>query len=302
MRWLFSFLVLVLAGVASAVSTKGNRLLVVLEEKSEKDSYSKFWADLKERGFQLSFESPKNDALSLFQHGERAYDHIIIFPAKSKGLGPSLTAQNLLKYLNSDGNILIALSSKTPAPTALTALLLELDIHLPPERSNLVVDHFNHDVLSASEKHDVVLLPRPDPLRQDVKNFFGGQGKGEELIAFPRGVGHALGNASPLVAPVLRAPRTAYAYNQKDEATVVEEPFAVGQQLGLVSTLQARNNARLAVLGAVEMLSDEWFDAKVKRSPGENGAGKGAKEVRTSNRAFAREISAWTFSETGVLK
>jgi oligosaccharyltransferase complex subunit beta len=148
----------------------------------------------------------------------------------------------------------------------------------------------------------VVLLPRPDSLRQDVRNFFGGQGKGEEVIAFPRGVGHTLGNASPLLAPVLRAPRTAYAYNPNDEAIVVEEPFAVGQQLGLVSTLQARNSARLTVVGAVEMLSDDWFDAKVKRSLGENGVGKGAKEIRTSNRAFAKEISAWTFSETGVLK
>jgi len=122
------------------------------------------------------------------------------------------------------------------------------------------------------------------------------------VIAFPRGVGHTLGNASPLLLPVLRAPRTAYAYNPKDEADFVEEPFAVGQQLSLVSTLQARNSARFTILGAVEMLSNDWFDASVKRSPGEGGAGKGAKSVKTSNRAFAKEISAWTFSETGVLK
>jgi oligosaccharyltransferase complex subunit beta len=122
------------------------------------------------------------------------------------------------------------------------------------------------------------------------------------VIAFPRGVGHTLGNASPLLVPVLRAPRTAYAYNPKDEADFVEEPFAVGQQLGLVSALQARNSARFTVLGAVEMLSNDWFDASVKHSLGEGGARKGAKSVKTSNRAFAKEISAWTFSETGVLK
>ncbi|KAI9777963.1 MAG: oligosaccharyl transferase glycoprotein complex, beta subunit [Geoglossum umbratile] len=265
MRCLFSFLLLVLVSVVRAASTKGNRLLVVLEDISEWDGYSKFWGDL-------------------------------------EGLGPALTAQNLLKFLNEEGNILLALSPKAPTPTALISLLLELDIHLPPERTNLVVDHFNYDVLSASEKHDVVLLPRPNALREDVRNFFGGGGKGEEVIAFPRGVGHTLGNASPLLSPVLRAPRTAYAYNPKDEAEVVEEPFAVGQQLSLVSTLQARNNARFTVLGAVEMLSNDWFDASVKRSLGEGGAGKGAKAVKTVNRAFAKEISAWTFSETGVLR
>ncbi len=37
------------------------------------------------RGYKLSFESPKNDKLALFEHGERAYDHLILFPPKSKG-------------------------------------------------------------------------------------------------------------------------------------------------------------------------------------------------------------------------
>ena len=38
-----------------------------------------------DRGFKLSFESSKNEKLALFKHGDRAYDHIIIFPTKSKG-------------------------------------------------------------------------------------------------------------------------------------------------------------------------------------------------------------------------
>jgi oligosaccharyltransferase complex subunit beta len=53
MRWLFSFLVLALVSVVSAVSTKGNKLLVVLGDKSEKDNYSKFWGDL-EGEFELN--------------------------------------------------------------------------------------------------------------------------------------------------------------------------------------------------------------------------------------------------------
>lgn len=38
------------------------------------------------RGYRISFESPKNEQLSLFKHGERAFDHIIILPPKSKGI------------------------------------------------------------------------------------------------------------------------------------------------------------------------------------------------------------------------
>jgi oligosaccharyltransferase complex subunit beta len=47
MRVLLSFLILGLLGIASALSTSGNRLLVVLEELAEKEKYSKFFGDLK---------------------------------------------------------------------------------------------------------------------------------------------------------------------------------------------------------------------------------------------------------------
>lgn len=47
MRWFFSLLLLGWLGVASAISSTGNRLLVILEELAEKDNYSKFFNDLK---------------------------------------------------------------------------------------------------------------------------------------------------------------------------------------------------------------------------------------------------------------
>lgn len=74
----------------------------------------------------------------------------------------------------------------------------------------------------------------------------------------------------------------------------VEEVFATGSQLALASTMQARNSARFTLLGSVESLQDKWFSATVK-APG----GKGAE---TANREFAKQLTAWTFKETGVLK
>ncbi len=208
----------------------------------------------------------------------------------ASGLGPALTPNLLLQFINKNGNILLTLSADSPTPAAISSLLLELDIHLPPDRTSLVVDHFNYDTISASEKHDVLLLPQPPALRSDARNFFGGDGS----IAFPRAVAQELGNTSPLLAPVLRAKNTAYTYNPKDEAETVEDPFSVGEQISLVSTMQARNSARFMVLGSVEALEDTWFDAKVKAI--------GGKESKTANRAFAKQISAWTFAEIGVLK
>ncbi|TEY65668.1 hypothetical protein BOTCAL_0137g00040 [Botryotinia calthae] len=302
MRWILSFLLLGLLSAVSALSAGGNKLLVVLEELSEKSKYSKYFGDLEARGYELTYESPKNEKLGLFELGERSFDHLLVLPSKSKGLGPALTPKLLLEFINKGGNILLTLSSSHPTPTALVSLLLELDIHLPADRNSLVVDHFNYDTLSAAEKHDVVLLPRPDAVRPDVKNYFRGDGKGGEVIAFPRGVGQTLGNTSPLLTPLLRAPRTAYSYNPKEDVEGVEDPFAVGQQLSLITTMQARNSARFTVIGSSEILEDTWFDAKVKRSIGMGGVGSDAKETKTANQEFSKEVTGWTFKEIGVLK
>lgn len=228
--------------------------------------------------------------MQLFKLGERAYDHLLLFPPKSKGFGPSLAPNILLDFLKEDGNILLTLSADSATPTAITSLLLELDIHLPADRNALVVDHFNYDTVSAQEKHDVIVMPRPGQLRSDTKNFFGGEG----MLAVPRAIGQTLGNTSPLLAPILRAPSTSYSYNPKDEVEAVEDPFAVGPQLSLVSSVQARNSARFTVLGSAEMLQNEWFNAKIKTTSG--------KEAKTVNREFAEQLTAWTFKEVGVLQ
>ena len=226
----------------------------------------------------------------MFKHDELAYDHVILLPPKSKGLGPNLSPNVLVDYVNKNGNILLALSADQPTPSAISSLLLELDIALPPERNALVVDHLNYDVKSAADKHDVLLVPAPKSLKAGVKDYFSVDG----TIAVPRAVGQLLGNASPLLAPILKAPNTAYSYNPKDDAESVEDVFGVGSQLSLITTFQARNSARFTVLGSVELLQDKWFDAKVKKPDGA--------EIATANRAFAEKVSAWTFQELGVLK
>lgn len=241
------------------------------------------------RGFHTTVQSPKADKLSLFKHGARAYDHVILLPAKSKGLGPALTANQFLEFMNNEGNVIIALSSDHATPSSVQSLLLELDIHVPSDKGALVVDHFNYDSASAADKHDVLLLPFPNAIRPDVKNYFAGEG----LIAVPRAVGQTLGNESPLIQPVLRAPSTAYSYNPKDEADVVEDPFATGEQLNIVSSLQAHNSARLTVIGSTELLQNKWFAEKATL----NG-----QAVKTANRDFVQKVTAWTFKETGVLK
>ncbi|KAH7037611.1 dolichyl-diphosphooligosaccharide-protein glycosyltransferase 48kD subunit [Microdochium trichocladiopsis] len=294
MRSFLSLAAVLLAAVANAASFSGDRLLVILEDAAEKAAYSKFLADLEGRGFDIVYESPKSEGLSLFHLGEKSYDHILLLPTKSKGLGPNLTPNALSQFMNAKGNILVALTSSTPASTSVVSLLNELDISLPAERTGLVVDHFNYDSTSAAEQHEVLLLPAPGSSRAGVKDLFSPAAPNGELIAFPNTVGQTLGSGA-LLAPILRAPSTAYSYNPKEESEVVEDLFASGQQLSLVTTFQARNSARFAVIGSAESLTDKWFDAKVKKA-GEKSS------VKTLNQEFAKLVSGWAFNEIGVLR
>lgn len=273
-----------------AISKSGNRLLVVLEESSEKANYTSLWQDLQLRSFELTFESPRSEKLALFSLGERAYDHILLLPPKSKGLGPALTPKLLLDFINSEGNVLLALSGTSPTPSSISSLLLEFDIHLPPDRTSLVVDHFHHDSLSAADRHDVLLLDVTSPAHSDVKYPFSVNG----VVAVPRAVGQVLGNESPLISSILAAPRTAYIYDPNDKSADMEDVFASGEQIALISALQARNSARFTILGSVEMLQNRWFDAKVQRGD--------KHQEKTVNREFINRVLSWTFKELGVLQ
>ena len=194
--------------------------------------------------------------------------------------------------MNKEGNVLLTLTGTSQTSNAINSLLVQLEINLADDRSAVVVDHFAYDVQSAAEKHDVLVLPRPVPLRNDTKAFFSGDG----VLAIPHAAPQTLSQDSPLVAPILLAPDTAYRYNPREEEDGLEQHVtATGSQLALVSAMQARNSARLTVLGSVESLSDEWFSASVKKA-GEKAASK------TANRDFAKQLTAWTFKEVGVLK
>ncbi|KAF2768336.1 oligosaccharyl transferase subunit beta [Teratosphaeria nubilosa] len=284
-------LLLGLLSFVSALSAQGNKLLVVVEDEADKSKYSQFWLDLENRGFQITYTPIKDSALSLFQHGVPAYSHLLLLPTKAKGLGPNLAPNVLVDFVNQGSNVLLALSGAEAVPTAINSLLLELDISIPPERNSLVVDHFNYDAKSASEAHDVLLLPSPQG-KKGQKNYFAVDG----LVAFPRAVGQVLGNGSPLLASVIKASNTAYTYNPKDEMEGLEDIFASGSQISLVTAFQARNSARFTVLGSAEALEDKWFDATVSLS------GPGKQASKAANKAFAQKLSQWAFKELGVLK
>lgn len=65
-----------------------------------------------------------------------------------------------------------------------------------------------------------------------------------------------------LVFPLLRGYATSYSC-VPDEP--IDEMHTTGGNLVLVAGLQARNNARIAITGSIELFSDEFVNANVER-------------------------------------
>ncbi|OLL24339.1 Dolichyl-diphosphooligosaccharide--protein glycosyltransferase subunit wbp1 [Neolecta irregularis DAH-3] len=261
-------LFLFFAAFASAHSVSGNRLLVVHDVGVSPKEYSTLFGFLKDRLFDITFKDIKADT-SLFQFDERLYDHLVIMTTKSKGLGPNLTARKVLDHVKSGGNLLFAGSPSVPE--TLREISRELDIEFA-QRDSLVVDHFS-----------------PDPKHPTFNTFSSNQNILSEAVRSGNsvkysGIGMSLGESSMLV-PFLRASRTAYSYDTKEEFSGVEDSWMAGTQMVLATGFQARNNARVGVTGSLEMFSNEYVNDKT-----------------TGNENFIQEFTKWVFQETGVIR
>ncbi|BFZ61557.1 oligosaccharyl transferase glycoprotein complex, beta subunit [Saitoella coloradoensis] len=264
------------AGLVSAKSATGDRLLAVVDAGTDRADYSQFFDGLTDRHFDITFSDLKDADLSLFKLDERTYDHLILFPSRSKGLGPNLAPLKLLEFVNAGGNVLIA-TNPSSVPEQLRDFARELGVEMA-ERDAALVDHWSYDA-SSDESHGLItangFTGNEYILSEEVRN-------GPPVLY--SGSAHALSN-SPLVVPVLSAGRTAYVYDTKEEQAASEDPWVSGTQAHLVSVLQARNNARVAVVGSMSIFSNEFIDRK-----------------EYGNAKFVRDLSGWVFAERGVVK
>ncbi|KAF3928301.1 hypothetical protein AA313_de0209175 [Arthrobotrys entomopaga] len=277
-----------LVSLSQSISLTGPRTLLVLEDDT-KDQFQTLISDLEARGFKTDIHSAKSESLNLFRHEERAYDNIIVFPTKLKGLGPNLQSSSFLKHASNGGNILVLLPSSPEGtiPTSINELATQVDVFLPPKGFS-AVSHFDLADSTDSE-HSTLVLDLPK-FPSNIKNYFNtGENPSAKLLF--QGPGLAIGS-SPLVQPILTAPRFAYSYDTKEASANADDEnvFAAGKQLVLVAGVQTRHNARITFVGGADIFADKSFTKIAK-----------TKEM-SANRAFAKDVTAWTFKETGALR
>lgn len=257
------FLLLFLA-VSHAANT-----LVVVRDMVDKTTYSQFLRDLKNRGHTLTFATASDSNLVISKYGVFEYDNVVLLSPNSKKIG-DIGSKDVMEYLDAGRNLLVLVNKNAVKFFKNVAGNLGVEI-----RKNFVRDHFRRNELVDDSKNDTYITTRAT-----IPSF----GKPDLPIAY-RGVAFAFKEKTQLGFHLLTGESTAYI----PSATTSE----TGTQLGLVTSIQMRNNARITFVGSAELLSNEYtmMDIQV------NG-----EKTKTGNRDFVKKAVAWTFQEHGKIR
>ncbi len=73
-----------LALSGAAKSSTGDSVLVVLDSISDKDNFSQFFNGLTDKGYDLTFRSPKDAKPAIIEDDVAQFSHVVLFSPDSK--------------------------------------------------------------------------------------------------------------------------------------------------------------------------------------------------------------------------
>ncbi|KAM0786086.1 hypothetical protein ACM66B_006897 [Microbotryomycetes sp. NB124-2] len=271
---------LCLASIATA-----SRVLFV-DNDSSTNRYSQYTQSLRDAGHDVTIETVQQAATTL-RASPLGFDNIITFATDLKTPPAELAPQSLVNLLRNGVNILTATSKDVSESWRDFAREFELDFD---DRGNSLIDHFEFDrKLDSDGKHTTVVVPLgscPEPI-------VSLQTKAGPPVLY-RGIAHDVGR-HPLLQNVLAAPVTSYSYDPLDSEALSEDAFVSGSSAGLVSAFQLKHNsARILFVGSKDLFADEFLTASVSSASGHSFKQSG-------NEAFIKDLTKWTFAETGRL-
>lgn len=91
---------------------QGKRLLVILEQYSQRETHSTFFKSLRSRDFQLTFKLADDSDLVLSKYNEYLYDHLVLFCPNVVEFGGSVNVKAVIDFVDAGGNVLVAASSQ----------------------------------------------------------------------------------------------------------------------------------------------------------------------------------------------
>ncbi|KAJ2454711.1 oligosaccharyl transferase glycoprotein complex, beta subunit [Coemansia sp. RSA 2336] len=263
-QWIW--LALGAAPLCAALSAAGERVLVLVPTVDAASEYSDFLDSLAQRGFDLNVRGAGNTSVALHNDdGTREYDHAVLLAPAARRLG-KLSPRSIVDFVNDGGNLIVAASSDISENLRSLATQFGIDF---AKRKSRVVDHVH-----GAAGHTLV----PSSHYANASAVLGGfLAASTAPPVYFEGIGHRY-KESPLLIPLLTAPRSAY-------SSPTEDTILSGTSLGLVSVFQTRTNARVAFSGSTSLFSNRLLRKK--------GA---------ANRQFVSELSQWVLQEKAVLR
>jgi len=278
----YTLLVLISALFAvSLAAIEGKRTLVLVDDLAIASTHSIFFDSLKERGYTLDFSLPNNGEIQFESFGEFQYDNLIIFSPKSDDHHRTVRAENILRFIDEGGDVLLAGDSDFSREFEEIGKALGLSFG---KSGSYVIDHLNFDSSDVDGQHTLI-----------VANHFSDntaailRKKKLEAVLY-QGTGFSLNPDNTLVFPLIQGSPSSYVH-KPDEP--VKSLNIAGTRTTLVAALQARNNARVAVTGSVDMFSNAFLNSKIAKDKTQSQSG---------NLDFVVELSKWTFHERGLLR
>jgi oligosaccharyltransferase complex subunit beta len=259
--------------------------LVLVDNLNTRETHSIFFKSLTERGHKLTFKSADDSTLALTKYGDFLYEHLVLFCPSVEEFGGSISVQEIIKFIDDGGNVLLAASSNIGE--ALRELAGEVSFEFDDEKTS-VIDHLHFDTISDDGKHTTIVA---DPGSLIKADYIVGDRKINPILF--RGVGMITDKDNPLTLELLSASSVAYSHNP--DSPIEEYPHAVGKSTVLVGAIQARNNARVVLTGSLDLFSDEFLTSPVHMY-------NGKKVDRSGNKELITALSQWVFKEKGVVR
>lgn len=174
----------------------------------------------------------------LFKYGVELYKNLLIFAPSVEEFGGDISVDEITKFIDNGGNVLVAGSSKSG--DGLRELATECGVEIDEDGAS-VIDHLNFDASDAGD-HTTIVVPTENlidsPLIVSDKNVAPLLYQGTGLLA---------DRDNGLTLQLLTGSTTAYSYIT--ENSIKEYPHAVGKGTLLIAALQAKNNARVVFSG-----------------------------------------------------
>ncbi|OMJ28945.1 Dolichyl-diphosphooligosaccharide-protein glycosyltransferase 48 kDa subunit [Smittium culicis] len=291
------FVAFALSAIYGALSANnsltGNKVLIVLPSITKKSNFSKFISQLQDRDYDVSIKANTDSDLKLLERGKLEYNHVIFLCPTCRRYGKGIDQMDISRFVKAGGNMVFSMGP------SFSPLNDNISSEFGLSFQNLaLVDHINYYNDTKAENPNLSSSSRNTIFTDNMYNtdhiltHFSQDSKKAQI--FYNGIPHTIKRKSPLIANILSAPFSTYTIPEsKISAHSNSESLASdslsGSNAKLVTTIQARNNARAVFIGSPDMLSNDFFSINKKSQI-------------YSNEHFSQDLTKWAFQETGVLK